>query len=121
MLAEPYAIQFERGCIILKKNYGQWEHSFKADHAIFWSNLSRLNNLMVVMNISMFFLTGLVAKGYYYTFFSMICLGLVGVGTIVPTVLIRRLWYYWIFLLVELVGLYYLVNSIVYWVRSGYG
>jgi hypothetical protein len=41
---------------------------FDADHLLFWNNLSRLNNLLVVMNISMFFLTGLVAKGYFYTF-----------------------------------------------------
>jgi len=106
---------------MLKKYYIQWGLSFEADYGIFWSNLSRLNNLIVVMNISMFFLTGLVAKGYYYTFFSLICLGVVSVGTIVPTSLIRRLWYYGIFLLVELVALYYLANSIVYWVRNDYG
>ena len=35
---------------------------------------------MVIMNISMFFLTGLVIKGYFYTFFSLICLGVVGVS-----------------------------------------
>jgi len=61
----------------------------------------------------------MAAKGYYYTFLSLICLGVVGVGTLVSTVLIRRLWYYWVFLLVELVSLYYLVNSIAYWVING--
>jgi len=70
------------------------------------------------MNISMFFLTGLVAKGYYFTIYSLICLGVVGMGVLVPTRLIRRLWYYWIFLGIELSGLYYLVASIIYWVRN---
>ena len=80
------------------------ESLFDADHVIYWSNLSRLNNLMVIVNISMFFLTGLVANGYFYTFYSLICLGVVGVTALVPTVLVRRLWYYWIFLIVEFIG-----------------
>ena len=95
--------------------------AFEQDYAIFWNNLSRLNNLLVIMNISIFFLTGLVTKGYYYTFFSLICLGLVAVGTLIPTRLIRRLWYYSGFLAIEIVGLYYLVNSIVYWVKNSPG
>ena len=95
--------------------------AFENDYAVFWSNLSRLNNLLVIMNISMFFLTGLVAKGYYYTSFSLVCLGLVAVGTLIPTRLIRRLWYYSVFLAIEIIGLYYLVNSIVYWVRNSSG
>ena len=70
------------------------------------------------MNISMFFLTGLVTKGYYYTFYSLICLVVVGMGVLVPTRLIRRLWYYWIFLGVELSGLYYLAASMIYWVKN---
>jgi hypothetical protein len=81
--------------------------------------LSRLNNLIVIMNISMFFLTGLVAKGYFYTFYSLICAGIVGVGVLIPTTLIRRLWYYWFFLVVELIGLYYLIASVAYWVNNG--
>ena len=67
----------------------------------------------------MFFLTGLVAQGYFYTFYSLICLGVVGIGSLVPTALIRKLWYYWLFLLVELVGLYFFVASLVYWVENG--
>ena len=80
----------------------------------FWGNLSRLNHLPVIVNISMFFLSGLVAKGYFYTFYSLVCLGVVAVGVLVPTTLIRRLWYCWIFLAIELSGLYFLVASVVY-------
>jgi len=103
---------------MLKHHYRIWENGFDVDHVNFWSHLSRFNNLLVIMNISMFFLTGLVIKGYYYTFYSLICLGVVGMGVLVPTRLIRRLWYYWSFLGVELSGLYYLVASMIYWVKN---
>ena len=69
-------------------------HSFDADHAHYWSNLSRINNLLVIMNISMFFLTGLVSRGYFYTCYSLVCLGAVGMGVLVPTAMIRNLLYY---------------------------
>lgn len=96
-------------------------NAFAVDYAVYWSNLGRFNNLLVIVNISMFFLTGLVARGYYYTFYSLILLGIVGLGAIVPTGLIHRLWYYWIFLAAELAGIYYLAASIVYWLANGSG
>ena len=104
---------------MLKNRYAALEKMFEADHVNFWSNLCRLNNLMVIVNISMFFLTGLVTQGYFFTFYSLLCLGVVGVGILVPTRLIRRLWYYWSFLLIEFAGLYYLVASVVFWVKKG--
>ncbi|MCP3952503.1 MAG: hypothetical protein GY697_09855, partial [Desulfobacterales bacterium] len=79
---------------MLKKRSKKLDSAFDADHVNFWSNLSRVNNLLVLMNISLFFLTGLVARGYYYTFYSLVCLGFVGLGILVPTTLIRKLWYY---------------------------
>lgn len=106
---------------MMKRRYLRLESIFAADHVNYWSHLSRLNNLMVIMNISIFFLTGLVAKGYFYTFYSLICLIIVGVAALFPTALIRRLWYYWTFLAIELFGLYYLAASVVYWVRNGSG
>ena len=106
---------------MLKRRYGKLDTAFDADHMNFWGNLSRVNNLLVIMNVSMFFLTGLVTRGYYYTFYSLICLGVVGMGSLVPTTLIRKLGYYWIFLAVELIGLYFLVASIFYWVENGSG
>lgn len=69
----------------------------------------------------MFFLTGLVSKGYYYTFYSLILLGVVGVAGLIPTVLIRRFWYYGVFFMLECIGLYFLTASIVYWIQSGGG
>lgn len=105
----------------MNDHYARWQCFFDGDYAHFWSNLSRLNNLLVIMNISIFFLTGLIAEGYYYTFFSLICLGIVAVGVLLPTTLIRRLWYYCIFFMIEGAGLYYVVASIIYWVENGPG
>ena len=103
---------------MLKNRFEKLEKAFDADHVIFWGHISRLNNLLVIMNVSMFFLTGLVTKGYFYTFYSLILLGVVGVGVLVPTTLVRRLWYYWIFLIFELLGLYFIVVSVIYWVEN---
>lgn len=94
---------------------------FSANQASYWSNLSRFNNLVVIMNISMFFLTGLVDRGYYYTFYSLICSGIVGVGVLIPNKRITKIWYYWIFLSIEFFSIYYLAASIFYWVKNGSG
>ncbi len=63
-----------------KTIYKTCETDLKNNLVIFWSNLARVNNLLVIMNISMFFLTGLIAQGYYFTFISLTCLGIVGVA-----------------------------------------
>ena len=68
-----------------RQRYHHLQHLFSAHQVLYWSNLTRLNNLLVIVNISMFFLTGLVARGYFYTCYSLICLGIVGVAAIVPT------------------------------------
>ena len=86
---------------------------------IFWANLSRFNNLLIILNISMFFLTGLVARGYFYTFFSIGCFALVAILMILPVPFIGRLWFYLVNLLIEFVGIYFLVASIIYWVQAG--
>lgn len=106
---------------MLKARYEKLKIAFDIDHVIFWSNLSRLNNLLVIMNISMFFLTGLVAKGYFYTFYSLIILCIISVGLLIPTALVRALRYYWFYFVLELMGLYFLVASIAYWVNNGFG
>lgn len=100
------------------KKAAEWFH---ADHSLFWSNLSRLNGLLIILNISLFFLTGLVAKGYYYTCYSLVGLGLVGVGLLVPTKLVRNIKYYWLFIVVEFVAIYFLVTSIIFWIRQSSG
>ncbi len=102
------------GCMLDKKA----EEWFHLEHVLFWSNLSRLNGLLIILNISLFFLTGLVAKGYYYTCYSLLGLGVVGIGLLIPTVYVRSVKYYCTFVLVELVAIYFLVSSIIFWVRQ---
>ena len=99
--------------------YSKIEQNYLEHIAVFWANLSRLNNLMIILNISMFFLSGLVSTGYYYTFYSTGCCFAVAVLTIVPLRSIAKLWFYLSNVALELVGIYFLATSIVYWVRNG--
>lgn len=72
----------------MNTSFAKQSSAFTGNYVLFWTNLSRLNSLLVILNISMFFMTGLVNQGYYYTFYS-------------------------------LVGVYFLVASVVYWIRHG--
>ena len=99
--------------------YFRIDESFRNYMVIFWANLSRLNNLLIIVNITMFFLSGLVAQGYYYTFYSISCFTFVAILIILPAPFIGRLWFYLLNLLIEFVGIYFLIASIIYWVRAG--
>lgn len=99
--------------------YSQIEKSYRKHVVIYWANLSRINNLMIALNISMFFLSGLVSMGYYYTFYSIGCCFVVATLSIIPGSFINRLWFYLVSLLVEFVGIYFITASIIYWVRNG--
>ena len=99
--------------------YFSIDESFRNHMVIFWANLSRLNNLLIIVNITMFFLTGLVAQGYFYTFYSIGCFAFVAILTILPVPFIGHLWFYLLNLIVEFIGIYFLVASIIYWVRVG--
>ncbi len=93
--------------------------SFLQQSAIVWGNLSRLNNLLIAINISLFFLTGLVSQGYYYTFYSLGFLLAVALCTLIPGPHLSRLWFYVLCILFEFAGLYFLLASVVYWIGSG--
>jgi hypothetical protein len=99
--------------------YFRIEEFFKDNRLILWANLTRLNNLLIIVNISMFFLTGLIAEGYFFTFYSIGCFAIVAVLTILPVPFISRFWFYLVNLLIEFAGIYFLVASIIYWVRTG--
>lgn len=86
---------------------------FDADHVNYWSNFSRSNNLMVIMNISLIFSDGYGGKGL---FLNLLLTNFPG-GALISTALGRRLWYYWTFLVVERIGLYYLLASVVHQVQ----
>ena len=95
------------------------EMSYEKYMVIYWANLCRDNNLLIILNISMFFLSGLVSSGYYYTFYSIGGCFLVAILSIIPLSFINRLWFYLLNLMVEFGGIYFLAASIIYWVRSG--
>ncbi len=40
--------------------YSHLEESFRTYLGVFWANLSRFNNLLITVNISMFFVSGIV-------------------------------------------------------------
>lgn len=103
----------------MKSIYLKIETSFEKHMVIFWANMARLNNLLIILNITLFFLTGLVAQGYTYTFISIGCFAIVAVLTILPVPFVNRLWFYLLNLTVELIGIYFLVASVIYWVRTG--
>lgn len=67
---------------------------FVEEHVVFWGHLSRLTGMLIILNVSLFFLTGLVVEAYYYTFFSVSALCLSMIGMAIPTPLFTRLWYY---------------------------
>jgi hypothetical protein len=93
--------------------------SFEKQMVLYWTNLSRSTNLFVILNISMFFLTEMViTKGYFYTFYSLGLLLAVKIGLLVPFGLLNRLWFYCLFLFLEILAVYFLASSIWYWVAT---
>ena len=97
--------------------YARCEEVYAKECAIFWAHLSRLTNFLVILNVSLFFATGLIKMGYYYTIYSVVFLGLAALGLLIPTPWVKRLGYYLVFVALDFIGLYFLVVSIVYWVR----
>lgn len=84
---------------------------------LYWSNLSRAANLLILLNISLFFVTELVTKqGYYYTYYSLFLLLVVKIGLLLPLGLLDRPWYYCIFLMCEILAAYFVISSIWFWV-----
>ena len=89
---------------------------------MYWTNLSHLTSLLIVVNLSMFFVTRLVIdEGYYYTFYSLASLLLVEFLILIPIGLIEKLWFYLVCLFFEFVAVYFIVVSIWYWVITNRG
>jgi hypothetical protein len=92
---------------------------FSQDYHGYWGHLSRATNLFIILNISLFFLTELVTKqSYFYTYFSLLFLGFVKVGILLPLGFHNRICYYMVFLMAELTGVYFLVASAWYWIAT---
>lgn len=102
------------------KIYRKYADNFAEHAAIYWGGLSHLNSLLVVVNVSLFFATGLVIEhGYTYTFYSLFCLMVVAGGILVPVGGVSKLWYYLVFLVFEVVAIWFIVVSVVFWVEMG--
>jgi hypothetical protein len=104
---------------IMNRNfYARLQDEFVQHMAVLWANLSRLTNVLIIINLSMFFLTGAVTRyGFYYTFYSLFCLGLVAIGLVLPTGLHGRLWYYLVMIVLEGIAIYLVIVSGWYWVK----
>ena len=107
------------GPVWYRRWYANAAGEFRANHGLYWSNLAHLNNLLAILNISLFFMTGLVAQGYFFTYFSLGAIMLVALITLLPLPCARRLGFYLGCLLLEGIALYLLVASAAYWVQMG--
>ncbi len=86
---------------------------------ILWPNLSRATSLLVVLNTSLFFLSGAVqCQGYYWPIYSLGLLGIVEVVLLLPLGLNRQLWFYLVVLAAWLLAGWFLVGSILFWLRT---
>jgi len=84
--------------------------------SLYWFHLDRLTTLLILLNITLFFVTDLVIKqGYYFTIYSLILLTCVEIGLLLPLGLLDRLWYYCLWLVFEFIALYFLIASVHYW------
>lgn len=99
---------------------GRFQRHFRQHLALYWGNLARTTNLLVVLNISLFFVTGLVEQGYYFTFYSLAALGVVYCLFLVPG-LVDRLGVYYCALALFAVATYFLAASVRYWLETGEG
>jgi hypothetical protein len=93
------------------------QRDFKNNYGTYWNNLSRLTNMLIISNFSLFFLTELVTRDrYYYTHLSLGFLLIVHIILILPLGLLNRIWFYSLCLLLEFGSIYFFVVSIWYWV-----
>ena len=57
---------------MIEKLKAHLQTDFKSNYVIYWNNLSRLTNMLIISNFSLFFLTELVTRDrYYYTHLSL--------------------------------------------------
>jgi len=104
----------------VRKTLTVWSDHFRVHHAVYWANLGRAANLLVVLNVSLFFVSGLVTKyGYYYTYYSLLLLIPTYLGLLLPIGRIDRLGHYVLALLAFSGAWVFLGLSVVYWVGQG--
>jgi len=96
------------------------ENCFREQHAILWPALSRTINLLAILNVSLFFLTGSVKTGgYWFPLLSLALLALAALLLLLPLGHHHRLWYYLLSLMLCIAAGWLLGASILYWLQSG--
>jgi len=92
---------------------------FETHKNIYWMNLSRFTTLLIILNISLFFVTERVTRaGYHDTYFSPLALLAVAFALLVPVGLVDKLWYYGVYLMAESIALSFLIPSVWFWVKT---
>lgn len=92
---------------------------YAEQYVVLHGNLSRFTGLLIMLNVTLFFVGGAVIhEGYYYTFYSLGLLAAVEALLIIPHGLFDRLWFYALTLLVEAIAIYFFTSSVWYWVST---
>jgi hypothetical protein len=104
---------------ILQRVYDYFQYSFVKHRNIYWENLTHFNTLLIIINLSLFFVTRLVVdQGYFYTYYSLLALGVVQCCLLLPLGLLDRAWYYIMCLVCEFIAVYFIIVSVWYWVTT---
>lgn len=91
---------------------------FRQQHAVLWPALSRTINLLAILNVSLFFLTGAVrSDGYWFPLVSLALLALAGLLILLPLGFHDRLSYYLLNVALCVAAGWLLGASIVYWLN----
>jgi len=107
----------EKNAPIRPNKWKRMDAIFRDNYVMYQDHLQHATQLMILLNITLFFLTELVTKhGYYYTFISLGMLGCVQLALVMPFGFMRTLKSYCIFLLIEAIGVYFFLSSVVYWI-----
>jgi len=89
---------------------------FREQHAILWPALSRTLNLLAILNVSLFFLTGAVrSDGYWFPLVSLALLALAALLILLPLGFHNRLGFYLLNLGLCVAAGWFLGASILYW------
>ncbi len=107
------------GAALLRRMWSHCDRCFHEQYAVLWPNLSRVLSLLVVLNISLFFLNGAVTRGgYYYPVISLAVLAAAELLTLLPLGWQARLGFYLLVLGLCFVAAWFLGSSIVYWMHT---
>ncbi len=93
---------------------------YKENYQLYLDHMQQFNHLLILLNISFFFVTELVIKeNYYFTYFSLAALGLIQLLVLLPFRWIKNYKFYLFLLFLMMVAGYFFIASVVYWVKIG--